>query len=78
MDLKTKINIIDVKFEHKKVFTNISKKSNVYIKNCFDKSLKIMKEFGNECNKKMTIHLGDAEKRKLFYETANKVYKLES
>ena len=28
--------------------------------------------------KKMTIHLGDAEKRKLFYETANKVYKLES
>ena len=46
---KTKINIIDVKFEHKKVFTNISKKSNVYIKNCFDKSLKIMKEFGNEC-----------------------------
>ena len=28
--------------------------------------------------KKMTIHLGDNEKRKLFYETANKVYKLES
>ena len=28
--------------------------------------------------KKMTIHLDDNEKRKLFYETANKVYKLES
>ena len=43
------INIINVKFNHKKVFSNISSKSNIYIKETFDTSLKILKNKHNEC-----------------------------
>ena len=43
------INIINVKFNHKKVFSNISSKSNIYIKEAFDTSLKILKNKHNEC-----------------------------
>ena len=43
------INIINVKFNHKKVFSNISSKSNIYIKEAFDTSLKILKNKYKEC-----------------------------
>ncbi len=43
------INIINVKFNHKKVFSNISSKSNIYIKEAFDTSLKILKNKHKEC-----------------------------
>ena len=46
------INIINVKFNHKKVFSNIfnlSSKSNIYIKEAFDTSLKILKNKHREC-----------------------------
>ena len=43
------INIINVKFNHKKVFSNISSKSNIYIKETFDTSLKILKNKHKEC-----------------------------
>ena len=46
---KNKVNIINVNFFHKKIYSNISSKSNKYIKECFDLSLKIIKEFKNEC-----------------------------
>ena len=41
---KKKINIIDVKFKYIKTFTNISEKSNQYIKKCFDVALEILKK----------------------------------
>jgi len=43
------INIINIQFNFKKVFTNISSKSNSYIKRSFDTSLKILKNRHNEC-----------------------------
>ena len=46
---KNIVNIINVKFVHNKIYSNISSKSNKYIKECFDLSLKIIKEFKNEC-----------------------------
>ena len=39
---KNKINLINIKFNHKKIFDKISTKSNEYIKNCFKKSLEII------------------------------------
>ena len=39
-----KINIINVNYDFKKAFSKISKKSNKYIEECFNLSLKIMKE----------------------------------
>ncbi len=39
-----KINIINVNYNFNKAFSKISKKSNKYIEECFDLSLKIMKE----------------------------------
>lgn len=41
---KRKINIIDVEFQYIKTFTNISEKSNQYIKKCFDVALEILKK----------------------------------
>ena len=41
---KRKINIIDIEFEYIKTFTNISEKSNQYIKKCFDVALEILKK----------------------------------
>ena len=38
------INLIDVKFQTKKAFDQISKKSNVYIKNSFSVAFKLLKE----------------------------------
>ncbi len=46
---KNTVNIINVKFIHKKIYSNISSKSNKYIKECFDLSLKIIKDCKNEC-----------------------------
>ena len=37
---KNLVNIINVNFKYKKVFTNISEYSNNYIQKCFSKSLK--------------------------------------
>jgi len=37
------INIININFSHKKIFSNISRKSNKYIEDCFKKSLDIIK-----------------------------------
>tara|TARA_B100000989_G_C19481292_1_gene445253 strand:- start:264 stop:1223 length:960 start_codon:yes stop_codon:yes gene_type:complete len=37
------INIIDIRFSYKKIFSNISSKSNKYIEDCFKKSLDIIK-----------------------------------
>ena len=37
------VNIIDVKFNYKKIYSKISIKSNSYIRRCFDISLKILK-----------------------------------
>ena len=42
------INIINVKFSHKEIFSDITHKSNVYIDNCFKKSLEILKSKSNE------------------------------
>ena len=39
---KNKINLIDIKFKHNKIFDKISSKSNEYITNCFKKSLQII------------------------------------
>ncbi len=41
---KRKINIIDVEFKYIKTFTNISEKSNQYIKKCFEVALEILKK----------------------------------
>ena len=38
-----KINLINIQFNHKKIFDKISAKSNQYIRNCFKKSLEIIK-----------------------------------
>tara|TARA_B100000575_G_scaffold192781_1_gene155635 strand:- start:7 stop:969 length:963 start_codon:yes stop_codon:yes gene_type:complete len=46
---KNMINIINVDFNFRKIFSNISPKSNKYIKDCFDISLKIIKDYKNEC-----------------------------
>ncbi len=43
------INIINIRFDFKKVFSNISSNSNNYIKQSFDTSLKILKNKHNEC-----------------------------
>ena len=43
------VNIINVKLSYKKIFSNISSKSNNYIKKCFDISLKILKVKYGEC-----------------------------
>ena len=37
------INIIDINFSYKEIFSNISRKSNKYIEDCFKKSLDIIK-----------------------------------
>ena len=44
-----KINIINVDYKFKKTFNKISNKSNEYIKSCFDKSLKIIKQNKSIC-----------------------------
>jgi len=41
---KRKINIIDVEFKYIKTFTDISEKSNQYIKKCFEVALEILKK----------------------------------
>ncbi len=46
---KNSINIINIKFNYSKIFTNISKNSNDYIKNCFSKSLEILRKNKNKC-----------------------------
>ncbi len=45
---KNKINIINIKFAQKKIFSKISKKSNNYIEKSFDKSLEILKKLKNQ------------------------------
>ena len=40
-----KVNIINIKFKHKKVFDKISNYSNKYIENCFKKSPDILKDY---------------------------------
>ena len=40
-----KINIIDINFNFKKTFANITDKSNKYINNCFDVGLEIIKSY---------------------------------
>ena len=44
---KTKINLINIDFEHKKIFDKISTKSNVFIEKSFKVALKILKN--NNC-----------------------------
>ena len=41
---KNTINIIDIKFKHYKTYNSITDLSNTYIKECFDESLKILKQ----------------------------------
>ena len=43
------LNIINIKFNFKKIFKKIDSKSNKYIENSFLKALKIIKENKNEC-----------------------------
>ena len=43
------INIININFSFNNVFSKISPKSNLYIKNCFAKSLEIMRFYKKEC-----------------------------
>ena len=50
---KKKINLINIKFKHKKIFDKISNKSNLYIRNCFKKSLEII---GNKEDKFVLIN----------------------
>ena len=45
---KSKINILNIKFAQKKIFSKISKKSNSYIKESFDKSLEILKQLKDQ------------------------------
>jgi len=45
---KSKINILNIKFAQKKIFSKISKKSNSYIKKSFDKSLEIVKQLKDQ------------------------------
>ena len=42
------VNIIDVKFNFKTIYSKVSNKSNQYIKKCFDVTLKILK-YNKEC-----------------------------
>ena len=46
---KNIVNIINIDFKYKKIFDKISSKSNKYIENCFNKSLKIIKKNKNKC-----------------------------
>ncbi len=46
---KNLLNIIDIEFKYRKVFSKISIKSNNYIENCFTKSLEIIKRQKNKC-----------------------------
>ncbi len=46
---KNLVNLINIKFKHKKIYSNISTKSNIYIKNSFDKSLEILKKYKDQC-----------------------------
>ena len=46
--IKDKINILNIKFAQKKIFSKISKKSNSYIKKSFDKSLEIVKQLKDQ------------------------------
>ena len=41
---KNAINIIDIEFKHYKTYNSITDLSNTYIKECFDESLKILKQ----------------------------------
>ena len=41
---KNVVNIIDIKFNYKKIYSQVSNKSNNYIKKCFDIGLKILKK----------------------------------
>ena len=41
---KKVLNIIDINFENKKTFSNITNSSNIYMENCFNKSLEILKK----------------------------------
>jgi len=45
---KDKINILNIEFNQKKIFSKISKKSNSYIEKSFDKSLKIIKQLKDQ------------------------------
>ena len=45
---KSKINILNIKFSYKKIFSKISIKSSEYIENCFNMSLKILKNKKND------------------------------
>ena len=45
---KDKINILNIKFAQKKIFSKISKKSNNYIEKSFDKSLEILKQLKDQ------------------------------
>ena len=40
---KNKINIINIEFKHTKTFANITNKSNLYIKSCFEKFISLSK-----------------------------------
>ncbi len=46
---KNTVNILNVKFFNKKTYSNISTKSNKYIKECFDIALKIIENYKDEC-----------------------------
>ena len=46
---KNVVNIIDISFYYKKVFSEISVKSKKYIENCFKKALEILKKKENNC-----------------------------
>ena len=46
---KNIVNIIDVQFNYKKTFSNITNKSNKYIKDSFNKSLEITRKLKNNC-----------------------------
>ena len=49
-DAKTNsINLINVEYKYNKIFSKISKSSNNYIKNCFNLSLKLIKNNRNKC-----------------------------
>ena len=43
------INLINVEYKYNKIFSKISKSSNNYIKNCFNLSLKLIKNNRNKC-----------------------------
>ena len=40
---KNKINIINIEFKHTKTFANITTKSNLYVKSCFEKFISLSK-----------------------------------